>query len=164
MAKKKIDNIPEDPMANPNPPKKRGRKPKDQVAIVPEANETTNETTVAEEKPVDIPIPATDGRDSSGRFTKGHAKTGGIQAGQKHKVSLRVQNSVLNMVANEVESDRFQSGLRELRIDDPKGYYQVLAALMKFCAPTLQSQSLEISSKDENKTIDDMLNELMNQK
>lgn len=127
-------------------PQRLSRTETDRVAILPR-----------EEGDADPPVM----RNPNGTFAKGHAQCGSIQKGQKQRNSVRVQNAVIAMVAEEVEKERFKAGLTNLYGEDPKSYYQVLTGLMKFAAPSLQSQTLEIQDQKQIRTIDDKLNELM---
>lgn len=126
------------------------------TAGVPTPSATVPAVSTAGESP-SIPCK----RNPDGTFAKGHAQIGHIQKGQKQKLSVTIQNQVLTMISNEVSSDRFQKGLTDLYAEDPKSYYQVITGLMKFCAPTLQSQSIEIEDTKAIRTIDDRLDALL---
>lgn len=102
-------------------------------------------------------------RNPDGTWKKGHTKTAGIQLGQKHHLSLRIQNTLLELISKEFDSERFYSALQQVYAEDPAKYLQALQGYMKFAAPTLQAQSLEIQQDTNIRTsLDDRLDDLMN--
>lgn len=97
----------------------------------------------------------------NGQFAKGHKKVGGIQKGTKQRLSISVQRTIAQLIDSQFESSKPQEALDRLYANDPRGYIQALAALAKHVVPTMQSQAVDMSISAQNKTIDDILNNLM---
>lgn len=87
----------------------------------------------------------------------GSYKVGATRAA-RYRLMQKVKDDLMDMVCDEMDS--LKSVLGELKTTDPKGYASTMAALLKFVAPTLASQTLEVEG-DTNITIEHKLNMLM---
>lgn len=77
----------------------------------------------------------------------------------RYQLTQKVKDDLMNMVCNEMGD--LQLALNTMKQSDPKGYATTMAQLLKFVAPTLASQTLEVEG-DTNITIEHKLNMLMN--
>lgn len=84
-------------------------------------------------------------------------KTGGRQKGTPNKATAFSKTVIQDILTEYTNSDLFQQDMKNL---EPKDRLDIMVKLMAFTTPKPQTVDMSISSKTENKALDETLSDL----
>lgn len=84
-------------------------------------------------------------------------KTGGRQKGTPNKSTLLGKAAIVELLADYNNSGLMASDFATL---DPKDRFAIAEKLMQYVMPKMQSTSVDITTEEKSKTIEDMLSDL----